>query len=266
MSDVVYCGQCGNENPTSNRFCGKCGATLGNLLEKLSSVPSLTPLVSHPNICPKCKSIDQIQKLSTIVTAGTRNTSGVSATMEGANLVGSQRHYAQKGGYVGSSELSGKAYSASSTLINATEQSNLAKRLSPPREPQEPELNRPGFGEWYSNAVGTVGLVVSIAGLLWLAKPWGVIGGIVGVIGGMVVSVTLFFLFESLVFGSSRKRAKEQFEIEKQKYARDILAWEKAEQRWETMYYCYRDDVVFVPGENAAVTPNHLIAFCYKNR
>jgi hypothetical protein len=80
----------------------------------------------------------------------------------------------------------------------------------------------------------------------------------------MVVTVFLAIQFESLVFGSRRKEAERQFEIEKEKYTKDMTAWEKAKQRWDIMYYCYRDDVVFVPGENEVVTPNRLIEFCYQ--
>jgi len=264
MSDTIYCGQCGNANPISNKFCGKCGAELTHSQENTTGALPLKPPTSHSDACPKCKSIDQIQKLSTIVTSGTRTTSGVSATLGETNLAGSQRHYAQGTGYVGSSELSGKAYSASSTLIDATEQSELAKKLASPRKPKEPVLKRPGFGDWFSSAFGVVGLVAAIAGATFLAEPWGIIGGIVGFIGGMVIAVFLAIQFDSLVFGESRKKAEKQFEIEKDKYSKDILAWEKAKQRWETMYYCYRDDIVFVPGENETAIPDQLIGFCYK--
>lgn len=263
MSEQVYCGQCGSRNPTSNKFCGNCGAVLNVMQE---SLPDPTPmrLASHPNACPKCGNIDQIQKLSTIITSGTRKTSGVSATMGETNLAGSQRHYAQGTGYVGSSEVSGKAFSASSTLIDATEQSELAKRLSPPPKPQEPAPKRPGFGEWFSTAGGIVAILVGIAGAAWLAGPWGVIGGIVGFIGGVVAASFLAFQFENLVFGTSTELAQIEFERETEKYAKDMAGWEKARQRWDTMYYCYRDDVVFVPGENEAVTPNRLIEFSYQ--
>ena len=207
VNDKVYCGQCGGANPASNKFCGKCGAILDklqDLQEKTSS--TLPPIPSpHPNACPKCKNIDQIQKLSTIVSAGTRNTSGVSATTGETNLAGDQRHYARGTGYVGSSELSGKAYSTSSTFIDATEKTDLAKRLSPPRKPQEPVLKRHGFAEWMISTGGVVAVVAGIVGAAMLAEPWGIIGGIVGFIGGIVGAFFLGVGFDSLVFGSSRK-------------------------------------------------------------
>ena len=35
MQDKVYCGQCGTENPTPNKFCGQCG----NKLEYIATTP-----------------------------------------------------------------------------------------------------------------------------------------------------------------------------------------------------------------------------------
>lgn len=200
MSEQIYCGQCGSKNPTSNKFCGKCGAVLNVLQESSSDLPPMQS-ISHPNACPKCKSIDQIQKLSAIITSGTRITSGVSTTMGETNFAGSQRYYAQVAGYIGNSELSGKAYSASSTLIDATEQSDLAKKLSPPRKPQEPVLKR------------------------------------------------ILEFFEGLVFSDKRKSAKNEYDRQKQEFQQKLAEWEKAYKRWEQMYYCYRDDVVFVLGD-----------------
>jgi len=264
MSGTIYCGQCGNANPASNKFCGKCGAELTHSQEKTTSALPLKPPISHSNACPKCKSIDQIRKLSTIVTSGTRTTSGVSATLGETNLAGSQRHHAQGTGYVGSSELSGKAYSASSTLIDATEQSELAKKLASPRKPKAPELERPEVDDWFIAMFGVVALVPAIAGAALLAKPWGIIGGIVGFIVGIAISGFLVIQFASPIFDERREKAEKQFEIEKEKHGKDILAWKKAKQRWETMYYCYRDDIIFVPGENETAIPDQLIGFCYK--
>lgn len=266
MSDQIYCGQCGSANPVSNKFCGKCGAALNAPEANPSNVP-LVQSTLHPNACPICRSIDQIQKLSTIVTSGTRKTSGISSTFEKTGLSGSQRHYARGTGYVGDSELSGKAYSTSSTLIDATEQSNLAKRLSPPSKPQEPILERPGSQGRVGEVLGSFFIgAISLLAAGWLADRWGIIGGIVGFIGGAIIAGFLLGLIYELVFGGRRKEAERQFEIDKEKYAKDVVAWEQASRRWETMYYCYRDDVIFVPGENRAETPDHLIDLCYRRR
>lgn len=37
--------------------------------------------------------------------------------------------------------------------------------------------------------------------------------------------------------------------------------WDWALNRWESMYYCFRDDVVFVPGENGVEAPERLLDF-----
>ena len=34
-------------------------------------------------------------------------------------------------------------------------------------------------------------------------------------------------------------------------------------KRYELLYYCLRDDVVFIPGEDIAVPPKDLKALCY---
>ncbi|HPD41375.1 MAG TPA: zinc ribbon domain-containing protein [Anaerolineae bacterium] len=265
MSDQMYCGQCGSANPASNKFCGKCGAALNTSQANPSNV-SLVQSTLHPNACPICKSIDQIQKLSTIVTSGTRTTAGISSTLEKTDLSGSQRHYVRGTGYVADSELSGKSYSSSSTLIDATEQSNLAKRLSPPSKPQEPVLERPFWGERAEKVIDIAGIAIWLVLAGQATNRWGIIGFIAGSIGAAIVCGLLFWLISYLVFGNSQKEAEKQLEIEKGKHAKDVVAWEQAQRRWETIYYCYRDDVIFVPGENRAVTPDHLIELCYRRR
>jgi hypothetical protein len=40
--------------------------------------------------------------------------------------------------------------------------------------------------------------------------------------------------------------------------------WKHAYKRWEQCYYCHRDDVVFIPGENNAVPASKLGKFLYQ--
>jgi hypothetical protein len=278
MSDVIYCGQCGNANPTLNKFCGKCGSIIVNPQEKQpDTLPSLTQSSFNSTACPKCNQIDQIQKLTTIVAAGTHTTSGVTTTSGQTNIEGNQKHYAQGTGYVGSSSLSGKAHSSSSTSINITEQSNLAMKLISPSKPQKPTHKKVGFGWWYTLLIFIVGFLVFYgAGRLLIFiedhlslrnPPDGLIFIFVltiSSIAGFSVANLLRKYIKKSVIEPRQKQANEKFDAEEKNYKNDMIAWEKATTRWNSMYYCYRDDVVFVPGESNTAAPNQVIELCYK--
>jgi hypothetical protein len=44
----------------------------------------------------------------------------------------------------------------------------------------------------------------------------------------------------------------------------EMPAWQNAMNRWHSVYYCYRDDVVFVAGEDVAVQPEHAQRLIYE--
>jgi hypothetical protein len=46
--------------------------------------------------------------------------------------------------------------------------------------------------------------------------------------------------------------------VQRDAVKRDLPEWREAVQRWQNFHYCSRDDVVFVPGEGAGISPEHI--------
>jgi hypothetical protein len=46
-------------------------------------------------------------------------------------------------------------------------------------------------------------------------------------------------------------------------YSLQLHNWERAVQRWEQLYYCYRDDGVFLPAQPRFVPLNDMKSFLY---
>jgi hypothetical protein len=268
MNNVIYCGQCGTSNPDTNKYCGKCGSALPAPIEnQAESVNSEQPTPTKPNACPKCMNNDQIQKLSTIVNAGTLTSSGVSTTSGETQINGNQRHYVQKVGYVGSSTISGNAFSKSSTEIYVTEQTTLVKKLSLAPMPQEPVLKKIGMSKWF------VWIFLIIGTLVWtiIAENADFLSPIDNIYEVVIVIVAMFFFgrflsrtLDRTLFEPQRINASKQYSLDESKYEVDISAWKAAKERWNKMYYCHRDDVIFIPGENSLGTPEQLEALCFE--
>src|SRR5690606_21399467 len=49
-----------------------------------------------------------------------------------------------------------------------------------------------------------------------------------------------------------------QFVHSRLNYRRELPRWAHARRRWTGLYYCSRDDVVFLPDENVAVAPTEM--------
>jgi hypothetical protein len=49
----------------------------------------------------------------------------------------------------------------------------------------------------------------------------------------------------------------------RQKYAIEKPRWDRAVHRWERLYYCARDDGVFIPGETPFIPIDKMQEFLY---
>lgn len=146
MSNAIYCGQCGQSNPALNKFCGKCGQPLAVPAAQSRSAPVQQPA---PIACPQCHCMDQIRKLSAIVSSETLTTQGGVATSARTDLAGERRYYSRTSGYVGKGESASTAYTSSVTAINTVEASDLAKKVARPPRPSEPALPGSSVPEWF---------------------------------------------------------------------------------------------------------------------
>jgi hypothetical protein len=161
--------------------------------------------------------------------------------------------------------------------------SALGQRLAPPVPPQiSGDLPPgPGSGSWIVSAVlaGLVGIGLGLGGLLFLA---GGVNQAFFVSGSSTETVLLTFLAGCagsllgllflggavgiFVFGRrnvSRKKAEHAQQIREifEQRRRIQQAYETAVQRWQSLYYCARDDVVFLPGEGTSAPLGEMQAY-----
>jgi hypothetical protein len=246
MNDVVYCGQCGQANPPTNKFCGKCGSAVS-----LPGSQSIERQPNEPNACPKCRKADRIQKLSSIVSVGTHQTTGTSTTSGRTDLYDRDWKYA------------GDAYSSSRTAIDAKQQSELAKKVSLPEKPHKP--HQPS-GSAPMVAIVVTGVIALCIGPYVGSQLdntgvnlWVQIGGCFGSV--LLVVVVGGFIASGLSHPTGD--AVQQYQQQLSAYEKELDEWNMAYQRWEKMYYCYRDDVIFIPGEEMVVASDQTFQLCY---
>jgi hypothetical protein len=172
--------------------------------------------------CPVCKQIDRVEKVSAVYEAGT----SIGAYSGGTVGVG------LAGGVIG-------AGMAQTSLIGTT-QTNRSLRLAPPPPPPPPQ-----------------GAGCGMAGLLFLCLVAGLIGiGTLTVEGNTerLIGVALFVMgaagFVSIVIVNG-KNAR----IKKAEHAQQTVRWRQAIANWERLYYCGRNDTVFIPGNPETCVP-----------
>lgn len=262
MNSVIYCGNCGQSSPSSNKFCGKCGHPLSLPAAQPQSASQQQPSL---NACPHCHGLDQIRKLSAIVSSETLTTSGVSATSTEAKIAGDHQYYSRTSDYVGRGESAGKIHTSSVTSINTVEASDLAKKVARPPRPSDPALPGSSVPEWFlvvSMVISGIIAYLSVEATYSLHKSV-LLGFVIGIVVFGVFVMLVAFLGGKAGFDERYKKSQVEYEVQKRQFARAIAEWEEANKRWEKMYYCYRDDVIFVPGEELTARPSDTTRFCY---
>jgi hypothetical protein len=161
--------------------------------------------------CPKCHQMDTVQKVSSVVSAGTATGTYAGPTSAVGYSSGNQGGYSTMSGY---------------TTLAGTSQTSLAQRLScPPR----PTYKSP-WGFWSICFLIIVG-IPALTGTIFSFGSEQVLYGFFWLI--LVVLVIWYKQHEA-----SKRRAKVEAETPR---------WELAYQRWNELYYCSRNDVVFMP-------------------
>jgi hypothetical protein len=170
-------------------------------------------------VCPHCHQLDQIQKVSAVVTAGTLTTTRLGPTIGVGMPLGST------GGIV---PLVGI------TSLHATAQSALSQRLALPPPNPRAYLHRTLY------ATMVLGLLLTLGTLL------GNMGGrlpdadlhlLIGVLAAWALALVLVGV------GQQLRAAKER------------PAWRTAHAAWQELSYCWRCDGVFLPEASSSLIP-----------
>lgn len=208
--------------------------------------------------CPKCKQTDQIQKVTSIYGA---NTKDWYETRTRTDIHGHTESY--------------KEFHEAHT--------QLGLKLMPPPKPESP--THPGL--WYGIGGVVAFILLSVLCPIALTAPTVLIpliaasaalpdissqlpnwqAATIAVVGGMLC-VGLVLLGFLIWFGIRMKHRYDRdmatYTEKKYVYERDELSrWQHAEERWEQLYYCMRDDTVFIPSENKAIRADDLQKYLY---
>ncbi|MCK6630136.1 MAG: hypothetical protein L6R45_33795 [Anaerolineae bacterium] len=215
-------------------------------------------------VCPICKRDDRVQKVTSIITAQSREISGGSHHT---------RKYVDKKGKLQSEDYYVPYKSESSSL--------LAQSLNHPPP-------KPGAG-----CNDTLGLILGggmlIVGLpcLFCALLSGVFGGaqffsstpqevspgnldpvfVSSLVNGGLTVIQGLFGIGLIIAGIVVYRKLNQ--SHRERLARynniELPKWEKAMERWEKLYYCYRNDCVFLAGEQESVPISEMNQLLYQD-
>jgi predicted RNA-binding Zn-ribbon protein involved in translation (DUF1610 family) len=169
----------------------------------------------------------------------------------------------------------------------------LGQRLTPPAEPQfGPVLQAQGINS--VNKPSSTGGILAITGgaILLIVSACSLLGGIsifvsssdaqatdaaMMAIVGLAVSILTFLVGAAaialgifLVVRSGKKKHAQMAEFQR-KAQEELMerqriqsAWESALKRWNQLYYCGRDDCVFIPGENTSASLSDLKEYLSK--
>ena len=203
--------------------------------------------------CPRCLKNDRTEKLSSILASHTHQLEG--------NTV-SETSYQDK---------DGNWYTTSSTApFSGTQTSTLAQKLSPPSKPKlkyyEPAFSFAGFIEslaylfaLFCVASLSLAIIMSIAILgqgLYNGRMIAILGGILGILIEIIIGAFLMGVYKK-IYLPKKKQKDAELKIE-------IGEWNNAMARWNQLYYCYRDDIVFTSFDDQIIPINELHSYIYK--
>ncbi len=134
----------------------------------------------------------------------------------------------------------------------------LAQALTPPSlEPSPPAPDSPTYKAAFRTYRRARGWGI---GLLIFSLLFSCILFAVNPLAGFLIMMITGWISIFLIVWSARKtsKLKKGFDILWAKWRASEKAWRVAMNRWQKLYYCSRDDVVFIPGEGRAVPPNRM--------
>jgi hypothetical protein len=223
------CSSCGGNFDDTFKFCPYCGREKQKPQEPIKV--DMVMRESHsPMECPKCHRVDSISKASAIVQGGTHSING--------QIPVSYTSHDSEGWHSGTSYES----------YHATQQSTLASRLMPPKKPTKAYsclVNLAIVPFFFSPIVGMLGLSAAFEP----SFDMGSISRIDFCLGVLLYLVFLIVVWRVCVLIDKPFKAR---------HAINLAAWEYSMSKWGEIYYCSRDDCIFIPGEGFVYTISHL--------
>ncbi len=255
MKDLITlnCPSCGGKlqvNPNATTLvCEHCGSE--HLVHREGDAVTLESYAR----CPRCNRNDRAEKVSAILSSHTQNIDSEELRTE--------VYYTP----------SGQRISRQVAVPKKMKQtSELAKKLSPPEKPKPlPKPRLKPYPNKKSNAfliIGIILLVVSaliftgtlLAGFMEFFEDTGMfliclIPSFLAIVIGIVLTI-LGIVNHSRVknkyqqaWSAVARRNRNVTQQWQEANDKHMANWQKAMDRWEALYYCHRDDCVFIPEE-----------------
>jgi predicted RNA-binding Zn-ribbon protein involved in translation (DUF1610 family) len=256
MAELIEltCPSCGAkleaDRSAAHARCTHCGTELVIERKAMVVAPPVAAEVG-PEKCPKCGRVDRVQKVSSVHSSGLSRTSfrGDVWTKDGFDPVSMSGH----------------------------SQTELSRLFSPPKAPSPVTWVGRIVTAWglgfllFLGGLGGACLCFSASNLLMVgpsvtaelaAEPVGY--GAFGLAGLASLPLFMSYLFSvflwgglPLLVGNRMRRSKRcKYPVEKER-------WERAAGRWQRLYYCARDDGVFIPGETSFIPIDKMQEFLY---
>jgi predicted RNA-binding Zn-ribbon protein involved in translation (DUF1610 family) len=272
MGDYItmQCPNCGGKlnvgRNTLTLVCENCGTehmvrrgTDGVILESYAR-------------CPVCNRNDKAEKVSAILRSQTQNVQSVAYE--------EHVHYEKVGSKM--QPVTTKV----AVPLETSQVSELARQLIPPGKPElKPLPDTMIRTKRYSIIFGIVSLLMglglgalgtfALASFLFSGKgvdEFGLIqvfGLCLLLLGPMLIGISavLFFLVaprEKASIEAKKALVQKGVEEVEAENERNLEHWQNATQRWDKLYYCGRDDCVFMPGENTHAPVSSMMDYIYE--
>lgn len=192
--------------------------------------------------CPQCHMLDCTRKVSTIVNAGTS--------------FGSYTGRSDGVGYT----PNGPVFMDEYITVNGSSQTTLSRLLSPPAQP----IYRSAWPAalvlitaiiWFLLAVVTLNCILAIFGSRHFHEK---IDGSYLFYNGVALTIFLSLIILINLY-IRRKNLIKYTQVKAQ-----MPHWQRANATWQHLYYCYRCDGVFLPGQSFLIPSEYMREFLYK--
>jgi hypothetical protein len=176
--------------------------------------------------CPLCKRNDQVEKISAILNKQTSQSNG---------YVPQQRIFTDNNGHVQSRTIN--------VQVQTKHETTLAQRLVSPEKPKAP-------GKMQTWPI----LLLAVPAIFYAQSTRGFLTMLVA----LLFTAGLFAIWIVLEKDNKKKHIENMMAHE-----RELGRWKQAVSRWQSLYYCGRDDIVFVPGEKTSANMVDFIQYVY---
>lgn len=227
------CLGCGAIWDTKLDYCAYCGSP---------RPPELLSAIDSGLSCTKCHKDDKVVKVSSIYRGETHQINGTLPV---------NKTYTDSKGRV-------KTYTTQERY-SATQKSDLAIALTPPDAPDKPILQ--GRGTCLGWTVFLLfGIGLSLALRIFDKNTNS--GTTMQFIWGLGLLFAAYLVYRWRKSYINKKKAEllpQMAEWEEQ-----FKCWQDSMRRWEKLYYCYRDDIVFLPDIKRGAPLNEMRKFIYQ--